>query len=127
MLFFLYVTYQELYLRLLPASVNQTVISQIVLSTAPLGDSTEKDETTPRNSLWEKLTRQMDEKELWRNPDLMLEDLAKNLYTNRTTLSALIQQQGYSGYSEFINRRRVEAFVEAVNIGKPIKCPTALL
>lgn len=62
----------------------------------------------------------MDEEELWRNPDLTLEDLSKVLCTNRTTLTQLIQQQGYSGYSEFINRRRIEAFTKAIDSSKPV-------
>lgn len=62
----------------------------------------------------------MNEQELWRNPDLTLQDLAKSLNTNRTTLSAMIQQQGYTGYSDFINRRRIEAFTEAVDSRKSI-------
>lgn len=103
MLFFFYVTYQELYLRLTPSSERQTTTPQV--ATTPI----------PQSPLWEKLARQMNENKLWRNPDLMLNDLAKSLYTNRTTLSNLIQQQGYSSYSEFINRHRIEAFVSAIS------------
>lgn len=120
MLFFLYVVYQELYLRLLPPLVNKSVVSPIVGTAAPPGDSTGKDETAPCNPLWEKLKLQMDEKELWRDPDLTLEDLAKCLHTNRTTLSVIIQQQENSGYSEFINRRRIEAFADAINSSKSV-------
>lgn len=108
-LFFLYITYQELFLRLLPASVNRAAAPLATVSFSP-----------PYNPLWEKLILQMDENQLWRNPDLLLEDLSKSLHTNRTTLSAMIQQQGYSGYSEFINRRRIEAFTSAVIKGKPV-------
>lgn len=119
-LFFLYVTYQELYLRLLPAPVDEAVIPQLEVEAPPLGDSARVCEMDPCNPLWEELTLQMAEKELWRNPDLTLEDLSKSLNTNRTTLSALIQQQGHSGYSEFINRRRIESFVDTVNSGKSV-------
>lgn len=111
-LFFLYVTYEELYLRLLPAPAGRTTTSQTVITT--IGDSTNENFPAPRHPLWENLTIQMDEKELWRNPDLTLEDLAKCINTNRTTLSTIIQHQGYAGYSEFINRRRIEAFVETI-------------
>lgn len=111
--FFLYVTYQELYLRLLPASVDASAL-QVEAMTAPAGGSA-RGCLDPSNPLWERLTREMTEKELWRNPDLMLEDLSKHLNTNRTTLSALIQLQGYSSYSEFINRHRIKAFVDAVS------------
>lgn len=119
-LFYLYVVYQELYLRLLPASVDKTVTPQVAATPTPLDGSDQKDETASSNLLWEKLLLQMDENELWRNPDLMLEDLSKSLNTNRTTLSVMIQQQGYSGYSEYINRRRIEAFVDTLNNNQPI-------
>lgn len=115
MLFFIYVTYQELHLRLLPTTVNRAVKPQV--TTAPSSDPMEQDENIHYNPLWEKLTLQMEETELWRNPDLTLEDLSKSLCTNRTTLTALIQQQGHSGYTEFINRRRIEAFTEVINSG----------
>lgn len=120
MLFFFYITYQELYFCLIPASVNKTAVPPVVAETLPPEDSTGQNKTATENPLWEKLTRQMDEEELWRNPDLTLEDLSKVLCTNRTTLTQLIQQQGYSGYSEFINRRRIEAFTKAIDSSKPV-------
>lgn len=117
-LFIFYITYQELYLRLLPAPEAGVAKRPVVAAAAPLEVLTEEDKPVLNNPLWDSLIFQMDEKELWRNPDLTLEDLAKVLHTNRTTLSTLIQQQhGCSGYSEFINRRRIEAFVEAVSSG----------
>lgn len=119
-LFFLYVSYQELYLRLLPASVATVATPLVAIVTTPSDDLTEQVAPTPPNPLWEKLITQMDNEEPWRNPDLTLEDLAKSLHSNRTTLSALIQQQGYSGYSEYINRRRIEAFADALSHGNTV-------
>lgn len=119
-LFFLYVTYQELYLRLIPSSRNGEVFQLTRKAIDLLENLTEQSESTLQNPLWEKLIFLMDEKELWRNPDLTLEDLSKSLNTNRTTFSALIQQQYHFGYSEFINRRRIEAFVKEVESGNAI-------
>lgn len=118
--FFLYITYQELFLRLLPAEATTTGKPQVAATKVSPDDPTQLKERSPLNLLWRNLTIQMDEKELWRNPDLTLEDLAKSLSTNRTTLSNLIQQQGYSGYTEFINRRRIEAFVKVVDVGNSV-------
>lgn len=120
MLFFLYVTYQELFLRLLPTSVDKNMEPQALVATAPIDDSAERNATASQSSMWEKLMLQLDEEELWRNPDLTLGDLSKGLNTNRTTLSQLIQQQGYSGYADLINRRRIEAFTEVLSSGSPI-------
>lgn len=118
-LFVLYVAYQELFLRLLP-SATKTPESQATAATTPPDESLPPDEAVVCNPLWERFSIQMTQKELWRDPDLTLDDLARNLCTNRTTLSTLIQQQGYSGYYEFINRRRIEAFIEAVSSGTSI-------
>lgn len=118
MLFVLYVAYQELYLRLLPALPHEVISPSVALVPElpnPSTEEEEEEEAATCNPLWERLVLLMDEKELWRNPDLTLEDLARCLYTNRTKLSTLIQQQGYSGYSEFINRRRIKAFLEVVD------------
>lgn len=117
-LFVLYVVYQELFLRLLPTAKNQE--SQVAIKITPDDDSMQRDDVEVCNPLWERFSIQMTQKELWRNPDLTLDDLARSLCTNRTTLSTQIQQQGYSGYYEFINRRRIEAFTEAVNRGSSV-------
>lgn len=117
-LFFLYIAYQELFLRLLPASKIKE--RQIMVETSPDNDSMQHDEVEASNPMWERLIIIMNEQEPWRNPDLMLDDLARNLCTNRTTLSQLIQQHSHFGYSEFINRRRIEAFTEAINRGSSV-------
>lgn len=119
-LFVLYVAYQELFLRLLPSATKAPESQATVATTTPHDGSPQPDGAVASNPLWERFAIQMTQKELWRDPDLTLDDLARNLCTNRTTLSTLIQQQGYSGYYEFINRRRIEAFTEAVNSGTSI-------
>lgn len=119
-LFVLYVAYQELFLRLLPSATKTPESQATVATTTPHDGSPQPDGAVASNPLWERFAIQMTQKELWRDPDLTLDDLARNLCTNRTTLSTQIQQQGYSGYYEFINRRRIEAFTEAVNSGTSI-------
>lgn len=112
LLFVMWVTYQELWLRLIPKSTDNKVKAQPAQVMSE--KSTSMLESVDLHPLWRKLTILMDEEELWREPDLTLEHLANRLSTNRTTLSALIQHQGYAGYTDFINRRRIEAFTEAV-------------
>lgn len=50
----------------------------------------------------------MEEKELWREPELTQEELAHRTYTNRTYLTRAIQHIGYSGFKDYVNRLRVE-------------------
>ena len=56
----------------------------------------EEPETTNK-ILWKKLYRQIEEEELWRNPDISLEYLAKNIGTNRTTLANIIHAEKTGG------------------------------
>lgn len=119
-LFCLYITYQELFLRLFPSDVKVAAPTSVVVAAKPSTNPVEKPHPHVSNSLWENLTTLMDEKELWREPNISLEELASRLNSNRTTISALIQQQGHLSYSAFINRRRIKAFTETLNNNKYI-------
>lgn len=73
------------------------------------------DEQTEQHPLWTELNKLMKEQELWRNPDLTQEHLASLLKTNRTTLSTIIQDNGFSGYKEYVNRIRIDEYLKIVN------------
>lgn len=65
---------------------------------------------------WSNISREIENKRPWRNPDMSIVALADLLQTNRTTLSRLFQEQGYGGgYKEFINRRRITDFLELMD------------
>lgn len=113
-LFISWITYQELYLRMIPTQDKFMAEYLPPAASLPEINTPIPQQSTPCPE-WEKLILQMDEQELWRNPNLTLDSLSKSLCTNRTTCLLMLQQQGYSGYSEFINRRRIKAFTEAVN------------
>lgn len=107
--FCLVVTYQEVFLRLrVPLDVQD--IAQVAPACSVL--PAEESYVSEQNPLWEALMRVMDEKELWRNPDLTLEALAAHLKSNRTTLAQTIRQHGYEDYRHFINRRRIDEFLK---------------
>lgn len=68
------------------------------------------------NQQWNKISREIENRQLWRNHDISIVTLADLLQTNRTTLSRLFQEQGYNGgYKEFINRRRIADFLELMD------------
>lgn len=62
--------------------------------------------------LWTSLERIMNKNELWRNPDLTISFLAKTVGSNRTTLSRLIHQHGYSCFQTYVSDYRIDAFLE---------------
>ena len=112
--FILVVTYQELFLRIEVPAGRQEAPEPALVTTA----TTTAGDTPSSNPLLPKLHLLMDNEQLWRNPDLDLEELAARLKTNRTTLTQLLQQEGYSGYKEFINRRRINEFIKIADSGK---------
>lgn len=62
--------------------------------------------------LWEKLERLMEEEEVWRDPNLTLNGLSAMLGTNRTRFCHLVQEAGYAGYKDYVNRHRIRAFLK---------------
>ena len=112
MSFCLVVTYQELYQRMtVPAET----------AAAP-GRRPSGPDATARaaDPLWAALDALMEREQLWRNPDLTLEDLAARLNSNRTTLSRLIRQNGCVDYRHFINRRRIAEFLKIADSDRRI-------
>lgn len=110
MLFCLGTTYQELFLRIrVPARIEERISQHQMQEEVPLDNETEQ------HPLWLKLGTLMKEQELWRNPDLTQEYLASLLKTNRTTLSDVIRENGFSGYKEYVNRIRIDEYLKIVN------------
>lgn len=103
-------TYQELYLRL-PYSAESEEEIPTVSPISKEYDYLARESTSP---MWLKLTKLFDEERVWRNPDLTLVELAAKLGTNRTTLSKLIRDNGYEGFSAFINMCRIREFMHII-------------
>lgn len=70
--------------------------------------SQEKGEHKQLMALEARLIVLMEQDELFRNPDLRITDLARQLGTNRTYLSKLINQSRTVSFADFINGYRVE-------------------
>lgn len=105
------VTYYELFVRF---NVPKEVCEETIELNAD--KSVMHDETD--NLLIRQVYRLMDEKGIWRNPDLNLVELASMLNTNRSYLSKAIQDAGYKNYSDMINRRRISEFVRMAKNGE---------
>ncbi len=66
-------------------------------------------------SLYNQLEAYMREEQLWSDPDLTIQQLAINLKTNRTDLGYAIREQGYENYTDYINRLRMDYFMQLVH------------
>lgn len=111
------------------ASALLAAYQELFMRTYPIAEPDEQPQTTlttvithqnkipiPENSspLWFKLSRLFEEERVWRNPDLTLVELAAKLGTNRTTLSKLIRDNGYDGFSSLINLCRIHEFIQLI-------------
>lgn len=105
------ITYQEIFDSLEMASTDNKVSADMV----------EKElicrESQSNNPLVAQLCKLMDEKSVWKNPDLTLPELALLLNTNRNYLSKAIQDAGYKNFSDIVNRRRVIEFMKIADAG----------
>lgn len=122
----LFVTYQELFLRInVPVTLREIPVESSVSSDIPVPSETldTPDESiipeeSKENPLWIRLNELIDREQLWRNPDTNITKLAVLLDTNRNKLTRIIQEQGYDGYKEFINRRRIDEFLKIADSDK---------
>lgn len=130
-LFCFSIAYYELFMRLqVPkedlAAENDTVIELVSpeMLCATLRETDEKCQPDEGREIvgnaveeqWDKINRKIESTKAWRDPDMTIVVLADLLQTNRTTLSRLFQEQGYSGgYKEYINRRRITDFLQLMD------------
>jgi AraC-like DNA-binding protein len=93
-------------------------------------DKTPENKSPEEKSTWEKspqkkesvliqrLEATMNKNKAWRNPDLTLNTLASELFTNRTSLAQALRDRGYENYTNYINRLRIEDFLQLNESGQ---------
>jgi len=121
----LYIAYMELFDRLLRKSMVGNYENKINLQEVVI---TEDEKTSPafngfiiepKNlALVERLHAYMKENSAWRDPDLTLNRLASELFTNRTTLAQIMRESGYENYTNYINRLRINDFLQQIKSGE---------
>lgn len=107
----LYIAYMELFVRLIGRSSSKTNRIEEKDSAKISSQSIFK---TKNEILVEYLDAYMRETSAWRDPDLSLNTLASALCTNRTTLTQVIQENGYKNYAVYINSLRVKDFIQLI-------------
>ena len=115
----LFIVYMELFDRLIrnpEADFHGDVNAD---SNIPAGAVLSEPSADCKNPLLaERMNSYMQNNSAWRDPDLSLNTLASELCTNRTTLAKVIQECGYENYTGYINRLRIEDFIQQVKSGK---------
>jgi AraC-like DNA-binding protein len=108
----LFISYMELFVRLIGKPVVKETITQKVEEPLPLyGEPVSKSKNAV---LIDKLNAYMAKTCAWRDPDLSLNTLAQALCTNRTTLTQVMQENGYDSYTTYVNNLRIGDFLKQV-------------
>lgn len=101
----LYVMYIELFVRIpVPAHSAE----------APLCGAEEHEVAAPvppsevSGQLEKQIRMAMERQQLWREPELMLDDLVQRVGSNRTYVIDTIQRMGYTGFRDYLNHLRVD-------------------
>jgi AraC-like DNA-binding protein len=123
----LYIVYMELFDRLIvkPATVAANIEEKQIQSENEVADdaptliSNEKIPVDPKNAiLIQRLDTYIKNNNAWRDPDLSLNALAAELCTNRTTLAQAMRENGYENYTNYINRLRIDDFLQQMKTGE---------
>lgn len=118
----LYIVYMELFDRIIVPSTRN-------MATPPAQhrpDIQSMSVSIPTNTIVDKkdsvvirrLESHMHTNKAWRNPDLTLNILASEIFTNRTSLAQALHESGYESYTYYINRLRTEDFILQIESGK---------
>lgn len=102
--FFFYYTWYELRERLAPSA---GVLSEEALA----GEGASGDE------LWKRITDYIDGEEKWRDPDLGLEMLCREVMSNKTYVSLAFRQHASITFNEYVNRCRINYVSERLEAG----------
>ena len=121
----LYIAYMELFDRLIGKSATILVEEQLMQS-VPLVEVDDdhvvliEEEVNEQKNvvLIKRLDTYMKTNRAWRNPDLSLNTLASELFTNRTTLGQALHEHGYENYTSYINKLRIDDFVQQMESGE---------
>ena len=121
----LYIVYMELFDRLLDRPTGNTFTvkkifrEEIFSADSETYLSSKEYITEPKNSaVAERLDAYMKKNSTWRDPDLSLNRLASELFTNRTTLSLVMRESGFENYTNYINRLRIDDFILQIESGQ---------
>lgn len=113
LIFTFYIVYLELFVRISEKSSDGTL--SIPVRNA---DSSEWSQAEAHNEIFDKLENYMKTNKAWRDHDMNMSYLVRYLNTNRTTFARIIQENGHENYSAYINKYRIEDFIEIVNKGE---------
>jgi AraC-like DNA-binding protein len=117
------ITVLRLYMELIYRIVDKKVTSEDIM--APNMDEktviqktiADKEKANPcsGNNIYIRMEVYMIDNQAWRNPNLSLGMLTKELGTNRTTLAKVARENGVESITNYINQYRIHDFIYLLN------------
>lgn len=108
----LFIVYMELFDRLIVTKA----VDKHIRSDEQQGS--ELNSESKNSALIDRLEIYMKTNSAWRDPNLTLNKLASELFTNRTTLANVMHENGYDSYTNYVNRMRIDDFLSQINSGQ---------
>lgn len=116
----IYVMYIELFVRIpVPKHASHTPSPAAPLKQTEPAAPKQSEPVVPNpkaDPLHLRIQQVMEQQALWREPELCLEDLARQVGSNRTYVTRAIQQLGYAGFKDYVNRLRVRHISQQLSL-----------
>lgn len=123
-----YIFYQEIFVRLIEqpypksmvtASTNTPIaVSTAILPKTDISDGSENvsDEmsVSKERILFDKIESYVNQNQAWRDPDISMTVMVKEVGTNRRQMLEALQYCGYENYSTYMNQKRIADFIKLI-------------
>ena len=115
----LIIVYIELFVRINGKYTSKSIINKEQINAVTRTDN--EGIPDPKSiTLFGELDEYMRSNYAWRDPDITMLRMVRLMKTNRTTLAQVIQEQGYENYTTYVNKLRIEDFIQIINSGTGI-------
>ena len=111
----LYLTYYELYIRILPPPQKKSKLPEPEPATASaVADTVEVEEDT--YDFWPNICQVMDEWEAWRNPNTTVETVSTAVGTNRIYVARCIREHTGMTFNDYMNNKRISYMADQLRL-----------
>ncbi len=103
----LYLTYYELYIRILPPSTREPKLpeQETIPAAASVADTAGREGDAC--DFWPQICQLMDEGEMWRNPNTTIETVSAAVGTNRIYAARCIREHTGMTFNDYMNKKRI--------------------
>lgn len=99
--------------------LKSNVLSEMDAPEPAIEESNSSSQNSKDSDQWKEPINELFEiKELHKNPDLTLSDVASQLNSNRNVISKAINQEFQMNFNDFVNEKRIKSIIELIEKGE---------